>query len=603
MKKEHLILISMIVSMFSLIFLVSGVNAATYYMPDNCSNLQACFNKMIGGDTLIIRDGTYKGNSNVIDPLNYPAPPNGSSNAWTTIKAEHDGEVFFDGENQRDMFLLRWTSQKNWYIKFEGIIWGRVSGTVVYTTLANYVKFIKCGAFDAGNNSLPVTNENYGNSGKFGIGRGSNYILLEGCYAWGAGRNSFAAYGNPIDSTHIIFRNCIARIDRVSASNPIYGIGMYSVDNCLVQNCITIDSDQDSYYINDVNGIKHDWGGGLCVATTDKVANNISFVNCLVLNSHVGGYDIAGNNNANNIHITNSVFWDLKTRTEEDHVRVINVQLGVNDLVDRCTFNLASEGTWGFDGWKNTHYFNNNTVSNYQNMIAKGGYSALCFEGITGNHNNFYNNTDPDQNSVFTDSMNINPIYSSSNPNGALKYITRIEKGSNLDGLNIGANIIYQVGKSGTLWGEEGYNLTQDGTHGQENISLWPFPNEDLIKRKMAQYYYDPQDDRTPLNGSRGFAAPGLGLYRGNITLTSYIWEYLGNPCPSDICNYSKIPNQCGDEYCNKTAGETCSSCEADCGKCLNVTTIQKLLNNFKSFKSGSSLSDYITKIKEFILG
>jgi hypothetical protein len=35
----------------------------------------------------------------------------------------------------------------------------------------------------------------------------------------------------------------------------------------------------------------------------------------------------------------------------------------------------------------------------------------------------------------------------------------------------------------------------------------------------------------------------------------------------------------------------------------LNVTTMQKLLNNFGNFKSGGSLSDYIIKIKEFILG
>jgi hypothetical protein len=33
----------------------------------------------------------------------------------------------------------------------------------------------------------------------------------------------------------------------------------------------------------------------------------------------------------------------------------------------------------------------------------------------------------------------------------------------------------------------------------------------------------------------------------------------------------------------------------------INVTTMQKLLNSFGSFKSGGSLSDYITKIKEFI--
>jgi hypothetical protein len=35
----------------------------------------------------------------------------------------------------------------------------------------------------------------------------------------------------------------------------------------------------------------------------------------------------------------------------------------------------------------------------------------------------------------------------------------------------------------------------------------------------------------------------------------------------------------------------------------LNVTTMQKLLNSFGNFKSGGSLSNYILKIKEFILG
>jgi len=40
------------------------------------------------------------------------------------------------------------------------------------------------------------------------------------------------------------------------------------------------------------------------------------------------------------------------------------------------------------------------------------------------------------------------------------------------------------------------------------------------------------------MNAKRGFAGDGNGLYGGSITLTSYIWEYLGNPCPSDICNY-----------------------------------------------------------------
>ena len=61
------------------------------------------------------------------------------------------------------------------------------------------------------------------------------------------------------------------------------------------------------------------------------------------------------------------------------------------------------------------------------------------------------------------------------------------------------------------------------------NIPLWPWPNENRIKR---DFQTSPHQ-----NPKRGFAADGNGLYGGPITLTSYIWEYLGNRCPSDICS------------------------------------------------------------------
>ncbi|EKD27035.1 MAG: hypothetical protein ACD_79C00915G0001 [uncultured bacterium] len=63
-------------------------------------------------------------------------------------------------------------------------------------------------------------------------------------------------------------------------------------------------------------------------------------------------------------------------------------------------------------------------------------------------------------------------------------------------------------------------------------MSLWPFPNENLIKAKMSAYSYDNGN----LNGKRGFCADGKQLNgRDDITLTSYIWEYLGNPIPPEI--------------------------------------------------------------------
>jgi len=33
------------------------------------------------------------------------------------------------------------------------------------------------------------------------------------------------------------------------------------------------------------------------------------------------------------------------------------------------------------------------------------------------------------------------------------------------------------------------------------------------------------------------YGEPGNGLYGGPITLTSYIWEYLGSACPATICS------------------------------------------------------------------
>jgi len=141
----------------------------------------------------------------------------------------------------------------------------------------------------------------------------------------------------------------------------------------------------------------------------------------------------------------------------------------------------------------------------------------------------------------------INVLWSESNSTGGLKYPVRIEDGSNLQGVgeggaDIGANIIKRYGVSGTLYGETGYNTLTDE-------DLWPFPNEDKIKERMKVYNrWDPYDNIDPnnasnpdtyVNGARGFCADGNGLYGGSITLTSYIWESLGNPCPADICNYS----------------------------------------------------------------
>ena len=103
---------------------------------------------------------------------------------------------------------------------------------------------------------------------------------------------------------------------------------------------------------------------------------------------------------------------------------------------------------------------------------------------------------------------------------GSLKYIVRVESGSPLagagqGGADIGADIKNIVGASGSLWGDTGYNA-------DTGVPMWPFPNEALIRSKMAAY------NGYSINGARGFCA-------GTTTLTQYIWQYLGNNIPAQI--------------------------------------------------------------------
>lgn len=117
---------------------INSVCAENYYMngdgSEDCRNLQECFGIMHGGDTLIIRDGTYVGAENVISNSSHP-PQGISRNKPTTIWAENVGKVFFDGENNRAMFIIGGTAGgRDWlrYWTFTGIQWIRSSERGVF---------------------------------------------------------------------------------------------------------------------------------------------------------------------------------------------------------------------------------------------------------------------------------------------------------------------------------------------------------------------------------------------------------------------------------------------------------------------------------------
>ena len=497
-----------------LFIVISGnVFAATLYMgpSENYTNLQAAMAAMSSGDTLIIRDGTYTGSTNVIDQSH--RPPSGSSSTYTTIKAENAGSVLFDGENIRNMCYLVGTDQTNHlkYVQLEGLSWTRSSGDLVTTGFSDHIKFIKCSAYE-------TAGTGYMSNGFHASW--CSYILFEDCWSYGSSNYNFMADKN---ADRIIFRRCIAQHDRYPLYYSQAAFAAYDSSNVEFQNCIALDADQTAYYTTTDGSTTppyiwmfRDTGAG----TNDMTSTY--FRGCISLNNY-SCYGVVGSAaDANtNVNFINCVLqWNawLGNRTRYD---------GAN--FDHCVVGniYSSDSFWGsgiaFE--QNSKHITNSIIYNVKTNGIAGGDGQSNYNALYSNGTNYSGAT-----AGTNDKTTINPFSS-----GALKYLTQIESGSSLkgtasDGGDIGATIIKRIGKTGTLWGETGYNLTQDGTNGQANENLWPFPNENLIRQKMRAYSYNSGN----LSGVRGFCADGQ-------TLTKYIWEYLGNTIPTSIYGGASI--------------------------------------------------------------
>jgi len=508
--------------------LASAASADTHWMATNGSDsydgtdpahplltLQHACSVMTGGDTLIIKDGTYTGTSNTVTASTF-YPPFGSSGAWTVIKAEHDGGAVFQGAS---INFDTSSGDRAFYWQFEGIIWKGSTPTSndgwFNVSFGNHVKALRCGVYDSGSGNIVC----------FCANRGTSYILFENCYAWGSGRYKFLAYGRYSDlgcnqTQNIIFRQCVARMDYEDAGQQqIAGFTAYSVKNAIVQNCIVIDCDTKAHWHNQLNA-----SGSFLVPTTNDDAHNITFENCVALNNQLGGivsessgyraWDVVAKNNV----VWNCENWETGAWVDSsrgERPQWLNNTFGVSSVGYAC---LSA-----YDG--NNHTITNNLLYNITGMDATQHWGDY---GGTHDYNAFYLCAQGLPTLSAHEHTDINPIWNAStNPTGALKYIARIEAGSNLSGIgsggaNIGATVTNMIGAPGTLYGDPGYDTVQA-------TSMWPFPYEGLIKTKMATYSYDG------INGARGFCAPGNGLNGLPRTLTSYIWEYLGNACPSDI--------------------------------------------------------------------
>ncbi|OGD70858.1 hypothetical protein A3I18_01305 [Candidatus Campbellbacteria bacterium RIFCSPLOWO2_02_FULL_35_11] len=504
-----------------------------------CKTIYNGIKKMSGGDTLIIGDGVYTDSTpSFLACDNQIRPPSGSVGNYTLIKAEHDWQAIIDwsgcgSEAEGDVPVRIYEyGQTKQYIQIEGLKF--INTTVaVYTRSANHIKLKKLAVISSP--SSGIDNSGYGEP--FTIARDSHYILLEDSWASGSIRYGVLVIGDRgnsygINTTHIIIRRVVIRMDYKYPGQPkacfaAYGgedVGFGTVDNIIFQNDICIDWNPES-------GMTDIYGGFYNPKWTKKV----TYQGSIALNLKPGGSGVTGFYPLDNYFLnegpsllTNSIAWDVNgAGVYWDRGGISGIRPVVATADQSTLGNLNSPLSYVNDGYSATSA--GWIVSNLSNsIVGPANITRQSFVDVEK-----YNNYNP---------LSLTPTgaTNSISSNNCLRYLPRIESGSSCkgageNGKDIGANILYKYGEDGTLWGEPGYDILTTN-------KLWPWPNENAIKSDFSTPN-SPKGTLTmpQINDTiRGFAADGNGLYGGPITLTSYIWEYLGNPCPADICNYTQ---------------------------------------------------------------
>ncbi len=280
--------------------------------------------------------------------------------------------------------------------------------------------------------------------------------------------------------------------------------------------------------------------------------------------------------------VKNSSFYMNTSNTWHDGILSYASNTYENLIINGAKTNYQS-GIWQVQG--SVGSFRNNIIYNNTNGVnsASSSYSDLYNNGTN------YANA-----SAGTGNTTVNP------QSNGLRYPVRIESGSYLatagyGGGRLGPEILYKIGRiatsdtqcggpadgmSCTLYGEAGWNELQDGLSGRALAGLWPFPNEDIIKTKLAAY------SANGISGARGFCA-GTSKDGSPQTLTKYIWEYLGNTIPSEV--YAGITPPPGNQSPVANAGVDETITDSD-----NNGYEQVVLDASASFDADGTITSYI---------
>lgn len=483
------------------------------------------FSRMGGGDELILLDGTYSvtNGTGYISYLgtNSGQPPSGASlTQMTYIHALNPGQVRISG----GLWLGR-SFRKDSYIKIQGITFDDAGGD---------------GAGSLYNTSY-ITIKDCGFNGSFGIGTNdhndfNDNNLIEDVWVWASRARVIAINYR---SHNNVWRRVVVRGDGCGnggcsgSGNPNVGITVYESNNISFQNIMVVDrilATTDSPYADFAIAQHGSDDGGNCVGC--YIFGQNEWLGVMSINSPDIGYYMEPDHydasmvmpaNTPTITIKNAVVWNSASWG-------FNLRRNIpNGLFENL---LASARTGTAISSQTEFQYTPTSISNViRNALAVGTRSSGAYTftgtGIAANSYATISNTDAfGFNTAYSVrgtctacASNVDPLAGSP---VSLRYLTRIEtgsalKGTGVGGADIGATILNRYGAEGSRHGESNYNALT-------TTALWPWPNESRIKQEMCA------------NTTRGFCSTGTRLDGINpVTLTSYIWEQLGNPIPSGI--------------------------------------------------------------------
>ncbi len=469
-------------------------------------------NQLASGDTLIVKAGTYLGRENFINSR-LSALPSGTPGNYTTIKAESPLTAVIRNSGSINYYdnLLRLEGN---YIHVDGFVIDMINQREPEynaEVTGNYNKITQ---------SLF---RREGDVNEFGgwVSILGDYNLVEDSAGVGAARYGFYTGGPTSSASQNIFRRIVARVDYSNSLQPKSAFAAYgnndghNMHDVLFQNCIAIDGRRGP------TGSEETYGGFYF----PKNAANVTVQGSIVLNNEAAhaGY-FAKELHGENIRLEHSIAWDVYGTSYIAGVR-INGAGGPYFGMDHMTI-----------GESPVAYYNQDSAQ-----------QRVMTNSLLHNNGARSNGSDYGWTSATHNAFSPAPQATGSNSvtgNVDLKYILRAESDSALVGAasdsgNIGADVTQQYGVSGTLWGEPGYDQ-------RTTNNLWPWNHEDTIKQWFSVTNNPPAGNVPSTNNTiRGFTVAN-DQFGKSMTLTRYIWQYLGNEIPAGIYTISSISTPTG---------------------------------------------------------